>query len=73
MLVRDNQLCIDKKHIQQLNSGELNWIDLLTDCKLEHAAIEYIDAEEQNKAFIAMYPKYMYESTILKQSREPEQ
>ena len=55
---------ITKEIIQQLESGELCWNDLLTDCKLPESVIEYIDPEEQKYCKIAMKLKdgsFIYE------------
>ena len=60
--VEDSNLLIDDSHIKQLASEELNWEDLLTDCRREKAVIEYIDAAEQNTSMIAMQPKELAKS-----------
>ena len=52
----NNRLIYDKSIAQQLVSGELKWNDLLTSQKLPESAIEYVDAEEQMHALIAMKP-----------------
>jgi DNA-directed RNA polymerase II subunit RPB2 len=58
--VRDNRALITKDVIDRLESGELQWNDLLTNCKLEESVIEYIDPDEQNFAMIAMHTKDGY-------------
>ena len=52
--VRDNCLLIEPQHIRRLDSKELNWDDLLTDCRIDEAVIEYVDPAEQNLSMIAM-------------------
>ena len=55
--IKNNNILINNRMIEELSSGELSWDDLLTDCKLSESAIEYIDAEEQSCALIATKPK----------------
>jgi DNA-directed RNA polymerase II subunit RPB2 len=55
--VKNNKLLLKKSTLQQLKTGELTWDDLLTNCRLENALIEYIDPEEQSFGMIAMKPK----------------
>ena len=45
---------ITKEICRKVQRGELSWDDLLCNHKLEHAVLEYIDAEEQNYALISM-------------------
>jgi DNA-directed RNA polymerase II subunit RPB2 len=61
--VKDNKALITNEIIRKLDTKELNWNDLLTDCRIEESVIEYIDPEEQNTSMIAMKfkDKYMYE------------
>jgi DNA-directed RNA polymerase II subunit RPB2 len=54
--VRDNKLIVTPSIIERIRKQELNWDDLLTDCKLDDSIIEYIDAAEQNFSMIAMSP-----------------
>ena len=54
--VQGNQLLLNKQIIKDLDDWTLNWEDMLTDCKLDQAVIEYIDPAEQNAAMIAMTP-----------------
>ena len=58
--VRDGKAIITRDVIQRLEKGELDWNDLLTNCKLDESVIEYIDPEEQNYAMIAMKTKNSY-------------
>jgi len=64
LCVKDNNLLINKKIIGQLRNKNLEWDDLLTDMKIENAAIEYIDADEQNLSMIAMNPKQLKEENV---------
>ena len=58
--VKDQKALITMDIINQLSSGELEWNDLLTNCKLDSSVIEYIDPEEQNIAIIALRAKNSY-------------
>ena len=58
--VENNKAVITKDIIDKLSSGELLWNDLLTQCRLDKSAIEYIDPEEQNYCTIAMKTKNDY-------------
>jgi len=58
--VRDNKALIDKTVIKRLIAKELQWNDLLTNCKIPESVIEYIDPEEQNLAMISMKCKDHY-------------
>jgi DNA-directed RNA polymerase II subunit RPB2 len=55
--VKKNKLIINNEIIEQLKSGELEWNDLFTNCKIPEAALEYIDPEEQSHSLIATTPK----------------
>ncbi|MGY8916415.1 MAG: DNA-directed RNA polymerase subunit beta, partial [Flavobacteriales bacterium] len=63
--VKNNGVLITKEIIDKLKNKELQWNDLLTDCRLEESVIEYIDPEEQNHTMIAMNfkGKYLHETT----------
>jgi DNA-directed RNA polymerase II subunit RPB2 len=52
--VKDNKSFISADLIRKLDRKELSWDDLVTDCKIDNAIIEYIDPEEQNFSMIAM-------------------
>jgi DNA-directed RNA polymerase II subunit RPB2 len=54
--VKDNKVFISERIIEELNSENLTWDDLLTDTKIGEAILEYIDPEEQNFSMIAMKP-----------------
>jgi len=55
--VKDGRAIIDRSVIDRLETKEIGWNDLLTNCKLNDSVIEYIDPEEQNFAMIAMQAK----------------
>jgi DNA-directed RNA polymerase II subunit RPB2 len=52
--VKDNKSFISADLLRKLDRKELTWDDLVTDCKIGDAIIEYIDPEEQNFSMIAM-------------------
>jgi DNA-directed RNA polymerase II subunit RPB2 len=58
--VTDGKALISQEIINRLDSGELAWNDLLTNCKLDTSVIEYIDPDEQNFAMIALKTKDSY-------------
>jgi len=58
--VTDNKALITKEIIDKLDTNELSWNDLLTNCRLDESVIEYIDPDEQNLAMIAMKCKDSY-------------
>jgi len=58
--VRDNKALITSDIINSLVDRKLTWNDLLTNCNIDEAVIEYIDPEEQNHAMIAMKSKDSY-------------
>jgi hypothetical protein len=58
--VTDGKALITQEIINRLDSGELAWNDLLTNCKLDTSVIEYIDPDEQNFAMIALKTKNAY-------------
>jgi DNA-directed RNA polymerase II subunit RPB2 len=60
--VRDNRLIINTDHISRLDSKELTWDDLLTDCRIDEAVIEYVDPAEQNLSMIAMQARVLSET-----------
>ena len=66
--VKDGQALITRDIIDRLESNELSWNDLLTNCKLDDSVIEYIDPCEQNFAMVAMKAKdsYILENTRVK-------
>jgi len=54
--VKDNNILVKKSIINDLNTGALTWDDLLTNCKIDEAILEYIDPEEQSWSLIAVKP-----------------
>jgi DNA-directed RNA polymerase beta subunit len=58
--VKNNKAIVTTDVINKLTNKEIQWNDLLTNCKLEESVIEYIDPEEQNFAMIAMKSKNSY-------------
>ena len=68
--VKDNKLLITDDIIQQLEENKLSWDDLLVNCTIDEAIMEYIDAEEQDKSVIAMRPKKLEENQITTSSKE---
>ena len=57
--VKDNNILIAKNIMQDLKDNKISWDDLLTNCKLDDAIVEYIDPEEQSFSMIATKPKSM--------------
>ena len=55
--VKDKKLLLSKENIADIKKNDLMWEDLFVDHKLDTAALEYIDPEEQNHNMIAMFPK----------------
>ena len=54
--VKDNNILLTDAVINGIKSGDLCWNDLLTDCRIPEAVIEYIDPEEQNLNMISVKP-----------------
>ena len=54
--VKGDNILITSGIIDDLKHGKLGWDDLLTNCKLSEAVIEYLDPEEQNHSMIATKP-----------------
>ena len=54
--VKNGRLMFDSDIARRIRSNEISWDDLLTGQKLPEAVIEYIDANEQQHAYIAMSP-----------------
>jgi DNA-directed RNA polymerase II subunit RPB2 len=55
--VKNNRLLLGRNVVKQVDRGELQWNDLITNCKLTESVIEYIDPEEQSWGLIAMKPR----------------
>ncbi len=60
--VKDNNILITDEIINDLSSGNLEWNDLLTSCKINESIIEYIDPEEQSYSMISMKPEDLQNS-----------
>ena len=60
--VKDNNILITKKIMDDLKDNKLSWDDLLTTCKLDESIIEYVDPEEQSFSMIATKPKTIIET-----------
>jgi len=52
--VKNNRTFITSDVLRKLDRREITWDDLVTDCRIDDAVIEYIDPEEQNFSMIAM-------------------
>jgi len=64
--VENNKALITMDMIKQLESKEITWNNLLTNCKLDTSVVEYIDPEEQDYSMIAMKSKNSYLQNNLK-------
>ena len=58
--IKDGAAVITRDILDKLSNRELAWNDLLTNCRVDESAIEYIDPDEQNFAMIAMKAKDGY-------------
>lgn len=58
--VKNGSTIITKEVIDKLESREYGWNDLMVNYRLPEAVIEYIDADEQNFAMIALRAKKKY-------------
>jgi len=58
--VRNNKALLTPDILKRIETKELTWNDLLTNCRIPESVIEYIDPEEQNYAVIAMKMKNDY-------------
>lgn len=52
IVVRDGQPMLSEMHIKQLEKNEISWTDLI-----KQGVIEYLDAAEEENAFIAFFAK----------------
>jgi DNA-directed RNA polymerase II subunit RPB2 len=55
--VKNNNILLTKQIMTDLKEKNLSWDDLLINCKINDAVIEYIDPEEQSFSMIATKPK----------------
>lgn len=60
--VKNNNILLTQQIITGLKENKLSWDDLLLDCKIDNAVIEYIDPEEQSFSLIATKPKDVVKS-----------
>jgi DNA-directed RNA polymerase II subunit RPB2 len=61
--IKNNNILLTRQIIEGLIDNTLTWDDLLVDCKIDDAIIEYIDPEEQSFSLIATKPKNIIEDT----------
>jgi DNA-directed RNA polymerase beta subunit len=60
--VKNNNILLTKTMLTELKNNKIGWDDLLTNCKLDEAVLEYIDAEEQSFSLIATKPRDIIEA-----------
>uniref|UniRef100_A0A6C0DF83 DNA-directed RNA polymerase n=1 Tax=viral metagenome TaxID=1070528 RepID=A0A6C0DF83_9ZZZZ len=60
--VKNNNILIKKRIIEDIKSGKIGWNDLITNCNINESIIEYIDPEEQSWSMIAMKPADLIET-----------
>ena len=58
--VNENNIMLKNSIVDGIKTGDIEWNDLLTNCKIENSVIEYIDPEEQSFSMIAMKPEEIY-------------
>ena len=51
MVVKDGRLILNRRHVEDLKAGKTRWSDLV-----RSGIVEWIDAEEEEDAYIAIYP-----------------
>jgi len=61
--VKNNQTFITPEIMNELRKNNIKWDDILTNCKIENALVEYIDPEEQNWSMVCMKPKLLTSAT----------
>jgi len=64
--VRNGNILLTNKIIDDLKNNELTWDDLFTNCKIPEAVLEYIDPEEQSFSMIATKPKDLLQNNDIK-------
>ena len=52
--VKNNNILLTDTIIEKVKKNELEWNDLLINCKIDEAVIEYVDPDEQSFSMIAM-------------------
>lgn len=60
--VKNNNILLTQQIMTGLKENKLSWDDLLLECKIDDAVIEYIDPEEQSFSLIATKPKEIIKS-----------
>ena len=53
LLVKNNNLILNKKIIKQLDNNKLEWSDLFLNINIPESVLEYIDSAEQETSYIA--------------------
>ncbi|MHA1698426.1 MAG: DNA-directed RNA polymerase subunit B, partial [Promethearchaeota archaeon] len=61
-IVENGKLLIDQSHVKKIRSGERVWSDLIVPPESDRkkgktAVIEYLDAEEEENSYIAIFPE----------------
>jgi len=69
--VKNNRLLLGRNVVKQVDRDELQWNDLITNCKLTESVIEYIDPEEQSWGLIAMKPRDLSAANGISPSPSP--
>jgi len=67
--VNGNKLILTNDIMKRINSNELSWDDLFTNCKMDEQGVsilEYIDPEEQNWSLIAVKPRDLVNTDSVK-------
>jgi DNA-directed RNA polymerase II subunit RPB2 len=54
--IKDGKTLITDEIMKRIDNNELYWDDLVNNCKIENAIIEYVDPEEQHFSMISMKP-----------------
>ena len=54
--IKNNNVLLTQKIMDDLKDKNLTWDDLITSCKIDESVIEYIDPEEQGFSMIATKP-----------------
>jgi DNA-directed RNA polymerase II subunit RPB2 len=58
--VKNNNILVKKSVMKDIRANNLTWDDLMTNCKIDDAMIEYVDPEEQTWSLIAMKPSELH-------------
>ncbi|MBW3003824.1 DNA-directed RNA polymerase subunit B [Candidatus Woesearchaeota archaeon] len=56
IVVKEGQALITEQHVKQLEKNEITWSDLV-----KQGVIEYLDASEEENAFVAVFPEEITE------------